>query len=78
MRVVRGIYHRPGEQLERAVYARTAHTVQQQIKLKCGLRCQEWKDIVDYKADVLEFDISAKGIIDALNHGLSDGADYAQ
>ena len=80
MKIVRGIYHKPDEELERVVYAPTTNSVLEQIKLKCDFigKSHHWKERVDLKLDLLTFDANAKGIIQALNQGLRDGADYGE
>lgn len=78
MKIVRGIYHKPDEELERVVYATTSNAVFNQIKLKCGVRGKDWKERVGLKLELFTFDSNAKGIIQALNQGLRDGADYGE
>lgn len=78
MKIVRGIYHKPDEELERVVYAHTSKSVFDQIKLKCGVRGKDWKQRVGLKLDLFTFDANGKGIIQALNQGLRDGADYGE
>ncbi len=78
MKIVRGIYHKPDEELERVVYATTSNAVFNQIQLKCGVRGKDWKETVGLKLELFTFDPNAKGIIQALNQGLRDGADYGE
>lgn len=80
MKIVRGIYHKPDEEFERVVYAHTVNSVLEQIKLKCGLigNPYRFKEKVGLKLDLFMFDANAKGIIQALNQGLRDGADYGE
>ena len=78
MKVVRGIYHKPNEELERVVYAPTSTSALQQIKLKCGVRGKDWKERVGVKLDLLEFTPNVSGLIGALTQGLRDGADYGE
>lgn len=80
MRIVRGIYHKPDEELERVVYAPTRNSVLEQIKLKCGVVGQPhgWKEKVGLELELFSFDSGVKGLIEALNQGLRDGADYGE
>jgi len=80
VKIVRGIYHKPDEELERVVYAHTRNSVFEQIKLKCGVVGQPhgWKERVGLKLDLFMFDANGRGIIQALNQGLRDGADYGE
>lgn len=80
MRIVRGIYHKPDEELERAVYAPTANSVKEQIKLKCGFigAPHRWTEKVGLRLDLLNFEANARGLVQALNQGLKDGADYGE
>lgn len=80
MKIVRGIYHKPNEELERVVYAATRNSVLEQIKLKCGVVGQPhgWKEKVGLELDLLHFEANYKGIINALKQGLRDGVDYAE
>ena len=80
MKIVRGIYRKPNEELERVVYAHTTNRVLNQIKMKCGIesRQRHWKRDVNLKLDLLHFEANYKGIIKALKQGLTDGLDYAE
>jgi hypothetical protein len=78
VKIVRGVYHKPAEELERVVYAPTRKTCLEQIKLKCGLRSKDWQERAGVKLDLLEFKPNVSGLIGALNQGLKDGADYGE
>lgn len=80
MKIVRGIYRKPNEELERVVYSHTTNGVLNQIKMKCGIEYgqRNWKKDVNLQLDLLQFEANAKGIIKALKQGLTDGLDYAE
>ena len=80
MKIVRGIYHKPNEELERVVYDHTTQGVLNRIKMNCGIEdyTRNWKQAVDLQLDLLEFEPNGRGILKALKQGLTDGEDYAQ
>jgi hypothetical protein len=80
VKIVRGIYRKPNEELERIVYAHTTNRVLNQIKMKCGIESHQrhWKRDVNLRLDLLHFEANYKGIIKALKQGLTDGLDYAE
>jgi len=80
MKIVRGIYRKPNEQLERVTYSHTTAGVLNQIKIKCGIEYgqRNWKKDVDLRLDLLQFEPNARGILKALKQGLTDGLDYGE
>lgn len=78
MKIVRGIYHKPDQELERVVYARTKRSALEEIKRKCRIRGKDWQERAGVKLDLFEFQPNVSGLIGALNQGLKDGADYGE